>query len=287
MSNLTIPSNIPQQANSDFHLLDLWLHGRSKHTQKAYRRDALKFLDYTSHQSLKQTTLSDLQSFADSLVELAPASQARILSGVKSLLSFAHRLGYIPYNVGAPLQLPKVKDTLAERIVTESTVHRILALETSRRNHALLRLLYSAGLRVSELCALKWKDCIEREEGGQLTVFGKGGKTRYVLISNETWLEVESLRGTAGQDDPVFVSRKGSHLDPSQVFRIIKEAAKRAKANEAMSPHWLRHAHASHSLERGAPVHLVQATLGHSNLSTTGRYLHARPQDSSSRYLSI
>jgi integrase/recombinase XerD len=176
---------------------------------------------------------------------------------------------------------------LAERIITESMVHRILALETEKRNHALLRLLYSAGLRVSELCALKWKDCIEREEGGQLTVFGKGGKTRYVLISNETWLEVESLRGTADRYDPVFVSRNRSHLDPSQVFRIIKEAAKRAKANEEMSPLWLRHAHASHSLERGAPVHLVQATLGHSNLTTTGRYLHARPQDSSSRYLSI
>jgi integrase/recombinase XerD len=93
--------------------------------------------------------------------------------------------------VGPPLQLPKVKDTLAERIVTQSTIHRILALEADKRNHALLRLLYSAGLRVSELCVLKWKDCIEREEGVQLTVFGKGGKTRYVLISNETWLEVE------------------------------------------------------------------------------------------------
>jgi integrase/recombinase XerD len=180
-----------------------------------------------------------------------------------------------------------VKDTLAERIITESTVHRILALETDKRNHALLRLLYSAGLRVSELCRLKWRDLIEREEGGQLTVFGKGGKTRYVLISKETWLEVISLRGMSDQDDPVFVSRKGSHLDPSQVFRIIKEAAKRSKANEAISPHWMRHAHASHSLERGAPVHLVQATLGHSNLATTGRYLHARPQDSSSRYLSL
>lgn len=287
MPNLVTQSNIPQQANSDLHLLDLWLHGRSKHTQKAYRRDALKFFEFAAYQPLKQITLSDLQAFADSLVELAPATQARILSGVKSLLSFAHRIGYIPYNVGAPLKLPKIKDTLAERIITESTVHKILALETNKRNHALLRLLYSAGLRVSELCALKWKDCTEREEGGQLTVFGKGGKTRYVLISNETWREVVSLRGTAGQDEPVFVSRKGSHLDPSQVFRIIKGAAKRAKANEAMSPHWMRHAHASHSLERGAPVHLVQATLGHSNLATTGRYLHARPQDSSSRYLSV
>jgi integrase/recombinase XerD len=102
-TNLTIPSDVPQQANSDLQLLDLWLHGRSKHTQKAYRRDVLKLFDFTEHQPLKQITLSDLQSFADSLVELAPSSQARILSGVKSLLSFAHPIGYIPCNVGGPL----------------------------------------------------------------------------------------------------------------------------------------------------------------------------------------
>lgn len=76
MPDLVTSSNLPQQVESDLHLLDLWLHGRSNHTQKAYRRDALKFLDYTEHKSLKQTSLSDIQSFADSLAELAPASQA-------------------------------------------------------------------------------------------------------------------------------------------------------------------------------------------------------------------
>jgi site-specific recombinase XerD len=83
----------------------------------------------------------------------------------------------------------------------------------------------------------------------------------------------------------VFRSARGGHLDASQVHRIVKAAAARAGLAPAVSAHWLRHAHASHALDRGAPIHLVQATLGHASVATTGRYLHARPQDSSSRYL--
>jgi integrase/recombinase XerD len=97
-----------------------------------------------------------------------------------------------------------------------------------------------------------------------------------------------SLRGDAGLEDPVFRSRRGRHLDPSAVFRIVRHAAERAEleAGSNVSPHWLRHAHATHALERGAPIHLVQATLGHASVATTGRYLHARPTDSSARYTS-
>ena len=85
----------------------------------------------------------------------------------------------------------------------------------------------------------------------------------------------------------MFRSRKGGHLDPSAVHRIVKAAAERAGLSEEVSAHWLRHGHASHSLERGAPIHLVQATLGHASVATTGRYLHARPTDSSARYLGV
>jgi integrase/recombinase XerD len=83
----------------------------------------------------------------------------------------------------------------------------------------------------------------------------------------------------------VFRSAKGGHLDPSQVHRVVKVAAARAGLPPGLSAHWLRHAHASHALDRGAPVSLVQVTLGHASVATTGRYLHARPNDSSARYL--
>ena len=118
-----------------------------------------------------------------------------------------------------------------------------------------------------------------------MTVFGKGGKTRTVLMPQSVWNAVQSLRNDAREIDPVFRSRKGGHLDESQVWRIVRKASKRAGIEKEVSCHWLRHAHASHALDRGAPIHLVQATLGHSSISTTGRYLHARPTDSSSSYL--
>jgi integrase/recombinase XerD len=135
---------------------------------------------------------------------------------VKSLLAYAHRLGYLPFDVGAPVRLPPVKAALAERIVEPEAVQRLLALEADARNHALLRLLYLGGLRVSEACALRWRDLAPRDgdDAGQVTVFGKGGKTRVVLLPAGVWRELSALRGSAGQDDPVFRSAKGGHLDP-------------------------------------------------------------------------
>jgi integrase/recombinase XerD len=229
--------------------------------------------------------VADLHSFAGSLAALASASQARKLSSVKSLLTYAHRLGYVTFNVGAAVKLPSVKATLAERIMDEADVQRLLALEGDPRNAAILRLTYCAGLRISEVCGLAWRDLQARDDAGQATVYGKGGKTRVVLLPATVWRVLMRLRGDAGPDASVFVSQRGGHLDPSAVHRVVKAAAARAGLSEDVSAHWLRHAHASHALDRGAAIHLVQATLGHSSVATTGRYLHARPNDSSARYL--
>jgi integrase/recombinase XerD len=164
----------------------------------------------------------------------------------------------------------------------------MLALEPGKRNQVLLRLLYIAGLRVSEIVDLKWRDLQPRTDGGQVTVFGKGSKTRVVLLPNAIWRELLRFRQHAAHDAPIFASRSGGgHLDPSMVERIVTKAAARAGVEGKVSPHWLRHSHATHALERGAPIHLVQATLGHASVATTGRYLHARPTDSSARYLPV
>ena len=108
-------------------------------------------------------------------------------------------------------------------------------------------------------------------------MFGKGGKTRHILLTAGTWEALCAIRDDAGADDPVFVSRKGSRLSMSQALRIVRNAAKRAGVDLTVSPHWLRHCHGSHALGRGAAAHLVQATLGHASVATTRRYLHARP----------
>ncbi len=279
-------SVMPQQASTDAQLVGMWLHGRSSSTTRAYDADASAFLAYAA-KPLRSVTVGDVHGFADSLTGLASASRARKLSSVKSLLTYAHRLGYVVFNVGAAVKLPPVKATLAERIMTEADVQRMLALETDTRNAVMLRLVYCAGLRISEVCGLAWRDLTARDDAGQATVYGKGGKTRVVLLPSSVWRGLVQLRGDAGQDAPVFRSQRHGHLDVSAVHRVVKAAAARAGLSADVSAHWLRHAHASHALDRGAPIHLVQATLGHSSVATTGRDLHARPSDSSARYLAV
>ena len=279
-----------RHASSDHQLLEIWLHGRSVHTQRAYRADIERF-QAGAGKSLQQVTMSDLQQFADSLSDLAPASRYRTLSAVKSLLAFGHRIGYLPFDVGRAVRLPAVRSRLAERILPEAELHRILSLELNPRNRAMLTLLYASGVRVSELCGLCWRDLQPNSDGGQITVFGKGGATRAIQVPASVWKLVSGLRGdSAGSGDPLFRSRKGKSggvLRPLAVLRVVRQAARRAGIELAVSPHWFRHAHASHALDRGAPIHLVQATLGHATISTTGRYLHARPNDSSSRFLPL
>lgn len=272
----------------DATLLQLWLHGRSSATQDAYRRDVARFLQFAQH-PLAHVTLGHLQAFADHLeaADLAPASRKRMLSAVKSLYSFAERIGALQYNVGAAVILPKSKNTIGERILTEAEVQQLIEGEPDGRNRLLLVLLYATGARVSEICRLCWRDCQPQKKGGQVTLYGKGQKTRHVLLKAETFVELLAQRGAAALEVPVFRSNAGGALSRQQVFRIVKAAAIRAGLSEDVSPHWLRHAHASHALDRGAPPHLVQATLGHASLDTTSRYAHARPTDSSARYLAL
>ena len=284
----TLAPVMPRQAENDDMLITLWLHGRSSATQQAYALDVRRLFTSVG-KSLPQVTLADLQVFADSLEQdgLAAASQHRCLAAIKSLFTFAVRLGYLQFDVGRALRLPTLRNRLAERILDEGQVQRMIGFELNPRNRAILLLTYAAGLRVSEICGLKWRDLQPRTTGGQITAHGKGGKTRTIVLPRTVWDAVVSLREAASDDAPVFRSRKQGHLSRVQTMRIVRRAAKRAAVRQQVSPHWLRHAHASHSLDRNAPIHVVQATLGHASLTTMTRYAHARPTDSSSNYLPL
>ena len=166
----------------------------------------------------------------------------------------------------------------------------MIALTPRRRDQLLLRVLYASASRVSEVCALKWADVQPNGDSGQLTLFGKGGKTRAVKLSKATWQALQAYRAQApsvAAGDPVFLSQKGGPLDASQVHRIVRAAAQRASIAGNVSPHWLRHSHASHALDRGASVALVRDTLGHASLAVTSMYIHAKPNDSSALHLAI
>ena len=172
----------PRQAETDAQLLELWLFGRSPHTVRAYRREAAAYLVFLGARGrgLTTATLGDLQAYADGLGGLAPASRQRALAAVKSLLTFGHRIGYLPVNVGAAVKLPPARDALAERLLARERVTRLIALEPDARNRALLLVLYVGGLRISEAVALRWRDLRPRDyepgAGGQLAVQGKGGR---------------------------------------------------------------------------------------------------------------
>ncbi len=292
---ISAESRISAPSSSLEGMIDLWVHGKSPHTQRYYRREAAKFLAMVGL-PLELITLADVQAYVTVLSrsDLAQSSQSQALAAIKSLFSFAHqKTGLLRVNPSGPVTVPRVKDALAERILSESEVLLMISLEPNSRNRLMLKLLYVAGLRVSELTSLEWRSLQPREVGGQVLVYGKGGKTRAIKLPDKLWSELQALRADALLDTPVFYSRKQQgHLTQVQVNRIVKAAALRVpgldpKTASLVSPHWLRHAHASHAMDRGAPVHLVQQTLGHASVATTGRYLHARPTDSSSLYLEI
>jgi len=143
------PGLVPQ-AQTDAQLLALWLFGRSPHTQRASRREAARFLALAGR-PLRAVTPGDVQAVATALAAaaaaLTPPSQARTLAAVKSLLASGHHLGHLPFDAGGAVRLPKLRSALAERILSEADVHRLLALEPDARNRALLRLPSAGGLR--------------------------------------------------------------------------------------------------------------------------------------------
>ncbi|WP_419545390.1 tyrosine-type recombinase/integrase [Methylobacterium oryzae] len=279
------------QADSDQQLVDLWVRrSNSPATRRKYLAEANRLRAFVD-KPLALIRVGDLQAYLASLEGKAPATRANATAALKSLFSFAQELGYVGHNVGKAVKAPPVKNVLAERILSEPDAQRMVLLEPGLRNRALLTVLYGGGLRISEVCGLRWRDMADRDAAGQATIFGKGGKTRIVLLSANTWQLIAALRAELPAppkpDAPVFVSLRRGPLDASQVHRIVKAAAERAGLPPEVSAHWLRHAHASHALDRGAPVHLVQATLGHASLTTTSRYTHARPNESSARFLGV
>jgi integrase/recombinase XerD len=275
----------------DLQFLETWVSGKSKHTERGYLRVARELLTELKPKTLRDATLQSLQLFLDLGACRKEGSKTQRAAVLKSLFTFGVKTGYLPANVAAFLPKIKMSFNLTERYLSEEEVMRMITLTGEVRDRTLIKTLYSGGIRVSELVGLNWESLQPRENGtGQITVLGKGKKRRIVILSEAVFHEVLTLKPKEARAfDPVFVSREqGSpRLSVRMIQIIIEKARLRAGILKKVSPHWLRHAHASHALDRGAPIHLVQATLGHASVATTGKYLHARPQESSSKYLSI
>ena len=305
------------EVNSTSQLVALWLHGFSPETVRSYEYDIRCFIGFMTGKKAQRVTLNDLdlrtvqlndvQAYIDFLIhkKYSPASLNRQLAAVKSLFTMGFDCGYLAFNAPAKAKGVKQKDDLAERILSEFETMQLLAVAKSKiakksrkndlspkekialRNHLLLEFLYYTGARVSEVARLTWKDIKSNRNGlGQVTLFGKGGKTRTVLLPNSLYRDLLATRTSRDPETAVFASRKGfKPLQARQIRKIVNDTAAEAGLSGSVSPHWLRHSHASHSLDRGAPPQLVQQTLGHQSLQTLTRYAHARPSDSSGLYL--
>jgi integrase/recombinase XerD len=273
------------RARSDTELVRSWADSlRSAHSRRNFEKTALRFLDALPA-GIRKATVEDVREALAKITEgLSDATAQQYVLRVKSLLSYGHKLGYMPFNAGVTIKVKpdQSRGQLAKRIMPEVDVKMLIRAARSPRDRVMLEALYAGGLRISELVGLSWADVIEREKGVRLSVTGKGGKTRQVLLPQLVSASLVALRGDASANDPVFASHKGGRrLTERTVGYMLKRTAKRAGLAEPVSPHWLRHAHGSHALDRGATLAEVQTTLGHSNVATTSGYLHAHPNTSS------
>jgi integrase/recombinase XerD len=264
-------------------------------TVRAYVRDVTGFLR-TVAKPLHRVTQADVASWATGIQSKSLSTQRRMIGAVKSLYSYANRGGYLAahnwLNPTVNLHLPEESSQLAARILPEEDVVGLIVKTEKGRDRALLSLLYAGGLRVSEAVGLRWKDlypatgeALGKGIAGYSNVKRKGGRTEPVGLPKKTWDLIQSLRGGGLDGDPVFCGYGQRQLTTSGVWRIVRAAAKRAGISKPVSPHWLRHCCASHSLDRGASVALVKEHLGHSTVAVTSRYIHAKPSSSAATYL--
>ncbi len=259
----------------------------SPNTLDAYTRDLDKLLAFLSAEGkhVIDTTLDDLQLFAATLhdIGIGPVSQCRILSGVRSFFRFLLLDGYRDDDPTEFLEWPQTGGHLPE-VLTEAEIDAMeesidLSKWEGHRNRAIIEVLYSCGLRVSELVGLRLSDLYLQEK--YLRVRGKGAKERLVPISgravgelNDWFLCRNEMNIKPGEEDYVFLNRRGAHLTRTMILIMIKNTALDAGIAKVVSPHTLRHSFATALLEGGADLRVIQALLGHESIETTEIYTH-------------
>ena len=259
----------------------------SDNTLKSYNLDVQKLLSFFSENKIhyKEAKLSDFQSFIMYLNDLgiASTSQARIISGIKSFYTYLLSEDIINDDPTQLLEMPKLSRYLPTVLSVEEIDVLKAVIDLSRpdgaRNKAIIEVLYSCGLRVSELIDLKLSNIYAKE--GFIQVFGKGSKQRLVPISEAALNEISmymldrnSWDIKPGHEDFLFLNQRGSHLSRQAIFDMIKKYALEAGIKAVVSPHTLRHSFATHLLEGGADLRVIQELLGHESILTTEIYTH-------------
>ncbi|MBP7293214.1 MAG: site-specific tyrosine recombinase XerD [Bacteroides sp.] len=261
--------------------------GLSLNTLEAYNADITKLLAFLEGESIEllNTTPEDLEQFIAGLhdIGITARSQARIMSGIKSLFGFLMLEKIIEKDPSELIDNPRIGFKIPEVLSIQEIDSIIAAVDLSKkegqRNRAILETLYSCGLRVSELITLKLSDLYLDDEF--IRVEGKGQKQRLVPISKKAIKEIQFymadrhlVTAKKGHEDFLFLSRRGTHLSRIMIFHIIKELADEVGIIKIISPHTFRHSFATHLLEGGANLRAIQMMLGHESITTTEIYTH-------------
>lgn len=259
----------------------------SGNTLEAYILDINKLLKFLKDNGIspEAAKLSDIQCFAASLhdIGISPRSQCRILSGVRAFYKYLYLDGYIKDDPTELLESPKLGDHLPEVLTTEEVDRLEQAIDLSKwegqRNKAIIEVLFSCGLRVSELVNLKMSALYLDEQFVRIT--GKGNKERLVPISENAikqlkywFIDRSHMNIKPGEEDYVFLNRRGAHLTRTMILIIIKRLGAEAGIQKTISPHTLRHSFATALLEGGADLRAIQSMLGHESIGTTEIYTH-------------
>ncbi len=273
-------------AQTDAELIQIWLQGKAPGTVRLYRHCVHTWMTWHGR-TLQEVTVVDVQGWIASLAHLAPGTRNLRLSVIKSLLAYAARTGYLPWNVGVVVLKETDPQRHTTRILTPTQVAQLIQAATSPRNRTLLLYLYLTGARISEALAVTYEDIADLHEAARptiVTIVDKGQRVRHVALPEPL---CEAIRALGGNTGLLFHTRTGKALTVAEANRILKTAARHAGIpNHArVSCHWLRHCLASHALDRQAPVGVVQAILGHRSLDTLTRYVHIQSAPDAGQYL--
>lgn len=275
----------------------LWLDdGLSSNTVSAYRRDLMGLLAYLAEpellseisaerqdQLLTNCSEASLRAYLDARFDLSVRSRGRLVSTLRRFFAFALQVGAIQTNPAAQLKQPRtgrrLPGTLSEREVEALLAAPSMTRPNEARDRAMLELLYATGLRVTELVSLRLIQVNLRQ--GVVKVMGKGEKERLVPLGEHAaetlgcyLADARPALVTPASDDVLFPGRRGQPLTRQAFWHAIKRYAQRVGIQRDISPHTLRHAFATHLINHGADLRVVQLLLGHSNISTTQIYTH-------------
>lgn len=246
-------------------ITELKLRGYSAKTIASYLKHNSDFLKFLNNKQPSEVVLDDLKAYFAHLIadkEAAP----RTVNQARSALIFYYN--EVLQKGFTNIKVPKIKASLPS-VLTKDEMKKILDNTNNEKSKLMLMTLYSSGLRVSELVKLKWKD-LELEQKIAWVRAGKGSKDRMVILSDAL---VRKLTVLDRESEYIFPGRDGP-LTTRSVQQIVHDAAHRAGIDKKVTPHTLRHSFATHLLEAGNDIRLIQELLGHSNLQTTQIYTH-------------